>query len=137
MTCKIKYKIIYNIEQTTAMNKISQQRQQRQQRRPSRPGRRRAGPVQGAAGQAGWDTAAAAAAATVISHSQVQFALCYMLSYICMQLIYIFYIYIYIYIERERQREKCHIVCSRKVSKCFKPYMFKYVHIYRILNWIS
>ena len=37
--------------------------------RPSQPGRRRAKPVWGAAGQAGWGAAAAAAAATVVFYS--------------------------------------------------------------------
>ena len=47
------------------MNKIPQWRQQRH----SQPGQRRGGPVRGAAGQAGWGTAAAAAAATVVFDS--------------------------------------------------------------------
>ena len=55
--------------QTTAMNKIPQLRLQRQQRRPSQPRRRRDGPVRGAADWAGWGTAAAAAAATVVFDS--------------------------------------------------------------------
>ena len=50
---QIKYKLIHNISQITAMDKISQYRQQLQQRRPSRPGQRRAGLVRGAAGWGG------------------------------------------------------------------------------------
>ena len=42
----IKNELIDNIRQTTAINKIPQERQQRRQRRPSQPGRQRAGPVQ-------------------------------------------------------------------------------------------
>ena len=51
----IKSNLIYNIRQSTAMNKIPQYRQQRC---PSRPGRRRPGPAQRAADRAGWGTAA-------------------------------------------------------------------------------
>ena len=64
ITYEIKYKIINNIRQTTAMNK-----RQQQQRCTSRPGRGRPGPTWRAADRAGWVTAAAAAAATVVFYS--------------------------------------------------------------------
>ena len=51
------------------MNKIPQQRQQWQQRWPSCTSRRRPGQARRAAGWPSWDTAAAAAAATVVFYS--------------------------------------------------------------------
>ena len=62
------------------MNKIAQQRQQRRQRRPSKPNRWRSGLAWcGAPGRS--RAGAAAAAATVVFHSLLQFAPCYILLY--------------------------------------------------------
>ena len=71
ITYQIKYEMIYNTMQTTAMNKIPQYGQQRQQRRPSRPAQRRAGPVRSNAGQASWGAAGVGAAATVVFYSKL------------------------------------------------------------------
>ena len=91
---------IYNIGQTTAMDKIPQKRQRRRQRCPSQPGRRRPGPVRTAA--------AAADAAVVFMHScSLPYVIyIYYLKKRCLPLCsyvsfciytYISYIYIYIY----------------------------------------
>ena len=68
-TYLIKYKIMYNIRQTTAMNKNTTVAAAAAAAVPSQ---RRVGPSRGAVGRASWGTAAAAAAAaaaTVVSHS--------------------------------------------------------------------